>query len=83
MRKSLHNFCLGICLVTLALYLLTLATVSYVGVYLTYVAIPVIIVSGLFAYWLEPKKREEELGVEKSPLQRLREIEKRLEELDS
>ncbi|ROP62529.1 hypothetical protein EDF81_1023 [Enterobacter sp. BIGb0383] len=32
---------------TLILYILTLLTVSYVGVYLTYVAIPVIVVSGL------------------------------------
>ena len=32
---------------TLILYLITIFTVSYVGVYLTYVAIPVIVISGL------------------------------------
>ncbi len=32
---------------TLILYLVTLFTVSYVGVYLTYIALPVIIISGL------------------------------------
>jgi 16S rRNA pseudouridine516 synthase len=32
---------------TLILYIVTLVSVPYVGVYLTYVAIPVIIISGL------------------------------------
>ena len=36
--------------ITLILYLITLFTVSYVGVYLTYVALPVIIISGFIAY---------------------------------
>jgi hypothetical protein len=35
--------------VTLFLYLVTLFRVPYVGVYLTYVAIPVIVISGLIA----------------------------------
>ena len=43
---------------TLALYLITLFTVSYVGVYLTYVAVPVIVVSGLIMYWTRPKEEE-------------------------
>lgn len=34
---------------TLGLYLITLFTVPYVGVYLTYAAIPTIIISGLIA----------------------------------
>ena len=43
---------------TLALYLITLITVSYVGVYLTYVAVPVIIISGLIMYWTRPREEE-------------------------
>lgn len=35
--------------ITLFLYLVTLASVPYVGVYLTYIAIPIIIISGLIA----------------------------------
>lgn len=41
---------------TLILYVLTLLTVSYVGVYLTYVAIPVIVVSGLLMKLLGKRK---------------------------
>lgn len=43
---------------TLILYLITLFTVSYVGVYLTYVALPVVGISGLIMYWARPKKEE-------------------------
>lgn len=41
---------------TLILYLITIFTVSYVGVYLTYVAIPVIVISGLIMYCTAPKE---------------------------
>ncbi len=41
---------------TLILYVLILLTVSYVGVYLTYVAIPVIVVSGLLMKLLGKRK---------------------------
>ena len=41
---------------TLILYVPTLLTVSYVGVYLTYVAIPVIVVSGLLMKLLGKRK---------------------------
>lgn len=40
---------------TLALYLITLLTVSYVGVYLTYIAIPLIALSGLIMLIAKPK----------------------------
>ncbi len=43
---------------TLVLYLITLYTVSYVGVYLTYVALPVIVISGLIMYWTAPEDEE-------------------------
>lgn len=40
---------------TLCLYLVTLMTVSYVGVYLTYVALPVIVISGLVMRLSRPR----------------------------
>lgn len=80
-RRSIYKFCLTVSLSTLVLYLITLVTVSYVGVYLTYVALPVIVVFGLLAFWLEPKQEECGTEVGKSELERLREIEKQLEEL--
>jgi hypothetical protein len=43
-------------IVTLVLYLVTLFTVPYVGVYLTYVAIPTIVISGLIAKFTVWKK---------------------------
>ncbi|PWI34735.1 hypothetical protein DI392_00155 [Vibrio albus] len=46
--------------VTLALYILTLCTVSYVGVYLTYIAIPLIVVSGLIMKCTKPKPEYEQ-----------------------
>lgn len=47
MRRSIYKTFQIICLTTLALYLMTLAAVPYVGVYLTYVAIPATVLSGL------------------------------------
>jgi hypothetical protein len=41
--------------VTLILYLVTLFTVSYVGVYLTYIVIPLLVVSGLVMKCSTPK----------------------------
>lgn len=41
---------------TLALYIFTLLTVSYVGVYLTYIALPVLVISGLLMKLRKPKK---------------------------
>ena len=67
-------------LTTLALYLVTLVAVPYVGVYLTYGAIPVIVLSGLLTYWLEPK--ETIVVVEKAAHERILEIEARLKDLE-
>lgn len=44
---------------TLGLYLITLFTVSYVGVYLTYVAIPLISLSGLVMLIAKPSKKSQ------------------------
>jgi len=43
---------------TLILYIVTLLTVSYVGVYLTYFAIPVILISGLIMKFTTPKNNK-------------------------
>ena len=40
---------------TLALYLITLFTVTYVGVYLTYIALPLLVISGLIMKCTKPK----------------------------
>lgn len=45
---------------TLILYLITLFVVSYVGVYLTYIAIPVIVIFGLIMKYSNPKKETQE-----------------------
>ena len=57
MRESIFKASMVIFLLTLTIYLITLSTVSYVGVYLTYVAIPVIVISGLFAYLSRPEDK--------------------------
>lgn len=46
---------------TLILYLITLFTVSYVGVYLTYIAIPLIVVSGLIMKFSKPNQQSQEI----------------------
>jgi hypothetical protein len=66
-------------LITLALYLVTLVAVPYVGVYLTYGAIPVIVLSGLLTYWLD--QNEPDIVIEKTVQERLLEIEARLKDL--
>ena len=43
---------------TLILYLTTLFTVSYVGVYLTYIAIPILVLSGLIMKFSTPKDKK-------------------------
>lgn len=50
MKKWLHEKCSVIFLLTLIIYLITIFTVPYVGVYLTYVAIPVIVLTGFISY---------------------------------
>lgn len=75
----IYRTCKYIFLTTTTVYVLTLIFASYVGVYLTYVAVPVIILSGLLTFWLEPEV--ENATVEKTSQERLLEIEKRLKEL--
>ncbi|TWU61314.1 hypothetical protein AYI74_20530 [Shewanella algae] len=56
MKAWLHDKCSAIFFLTLVIYLITLFTVSYVGVYLTYVAVPTIIITGFIAYVTMPKE---------------------------
>ena len=44
--------------ITLILYGLTLFFISYVGVYLTYIAIPVIVLSGLIMKFTKPSEKQ-------------------------
>ena len=44
---------------TLILYCITLFTVTYVGVYLTYIAIPLIVLSGLVMKFTKPNPKTE------------------------
>ncbi len=54
---------------TLCLYLITLCTVSYVGVYLTYIAIPLLVLSGLVMKYTNPNsKSTKNINFEKSTL---------------
>ena len=79
MRRFFYKSSLIVFLFTLAAYTLTLLTVSYVGVYLTYVAVPVIVVFGSLAYFLAPN--EDPTPIAKTPGERLLEIDARLKEL--
>jgi len=47
--------------ITLILYLVTLFTVSYVGVYLTYIVIPILVVSGLVMKCSTPKPEHKQI----------------------
>ena len=51
MKKWIHEKSSVVFWITLAVYILIWLTVSYVGVYVTYVAGPVLVVSGAIA-WL-------------------------------
>ena len=51
MRQWIHNKASVIFWITLAIYILIWLTVSYVGVYVTYIAGPVLVISGAIV-WL-------------------------------
>jgi hypothetical protein len=55
MRQWLFKASLVLFLLTFGVYALTLTNVSYVGVKLTYVAVPVIVLTGFIAYLTRPK----------------------------
>ena len=69
--------------ITLILYLVTVFSVPYVGVYLTYVAIPVIVISGFFAYITRPKESCQIETVEKNDeTERIKVLEEKIKEID-
>lgn len=51
MKKWIHEKSSVVFWITLAVYILIWLTVSYVGVYVTYVAAPLLVISGILA-WL-------------------------------
>ncbi|GLQ32998.1 hypothetical protein [Litoribrevibacter albus] len=72
MKQWVHRKSLVIFWLTLSSYLITLFFASYVGVYLTYVAVPVIVVTGSLAWFSRSNEYsnfigeiEEELQIDK------------------
>lgn len=58
MKNWLHDKCSVIFLITLVVYLATLYFVSFVGVLLTYIAVPIIVVTGGLAYATRPVNKK-------------------------
>ncbi|MBT0028428.1 hypothetical protein J4H40_03210 [Vibrio alginolyticus] len=58
MKKWLYENCSVIFWLTFITYALTLYFASYVGVYLTYVAVPTIVITGFIAYLTRPKEEQ-------------------------
>ena len=56
MKNWIYNKASVIFWVTLAIYILIWLTVSYVGVYVTYIAGPVLVVSGAVAWLTSPSE---------------------------
>ena len=59
MRNWLHEKSSVIFWVTLIVYILIWVTVSYIGVYVTYVAGPVLVLSGITMWLSSPKEKAE------------------------
>lgn len=62
MKKWIHDKSQIIFFLTLAIYVGIWATVSYIGVYVTYVAGPVLFVSGVLMFLTRPKEAAREGG---------------------
>lgn len=58
MRNWLHEKSSAIFWVTLIVYIIIWATVSYIGVYVTYVAGPVLVLSGITMLLSAPKEND-------------------------
>ncbi len=59
MKKWLHDKASAVFWVTLIMYILIWCTVSYVGVYVTDVAGPLLVLSGITIWFTGPKPDEE------------------------
>jgi hypothetical protein len=62
MKARLHGVTSVIFWTTLSIYILIWLTVSYIGVYVTYVAGPLLFVTGLLAYATSPKDDQKVSG---------------------
>lgn len=58
MKKWIYEKSLALCLGALALYILIWCTVSYMGVQVTYVIGPIVLISGLIAYFCSPSEQK-------------------------
>lgn len=59
MRNWLHEKSSAIFWITLIVYIIIWATVSYIGVYVTYVAGPVLVLSGITMWLSAPKENND------------------------
>lgn len=59
MKQWFHDKSQVIFFLTLFVYIGIWATVSYIGVYVTYVAGPVLIISGVVMYLTRPRETEQ------------------------
>ena len=67
----------------LFLYLITLFNVQYLGVYVTYISIPIIFILGIIMSLTKPKKDSiDHLSEEEKTNSRIKEIQTKLKELD-
>jgi hypothetical protein len=60
MKNWIHRKAKVIFWITLAVYLLIWLTVSYVGVYVTYIAGPILIISGVLSWLTMPSTKTEQ-----------------------
>ncbi|SEI44159.1 hypothetical protein SAMN04244579_00478 [Azotobacter beijerinckii] len=60
MRAWLHEKSQGIFALTLIIYIIIWCTVSYIGVYVTYVAGPTLLITGIIMLFTSPKKNNKE-----------------------
>ena len=58
MIKKIHDFFQALLVITLLIYIGIWVTVSYVGVYVTYVAAPIIFISGVMMYLCGEKEND-------------------------
>lgn len=56
-RRWMYKTSLAVCLGTLALFILICYAVDYVGVKVTYVLVPVILISGVIAFFCSPSEK--------------------------
>lgn len=75
----MHTKVTFIFILTLGLYLITLFTVPYVGVYLTYGAVPVIVITGFISYLTRPK--DEPVPI--STYERIKKLEQEIIDIDN